>query len=291
MILLPKLRWELFVSIITAASVGIIVLDYSYDFAPNEKLAVYIFDSIVVALLIIDFRRRMKESNEGYRYLLTHWYEIPAMLPIFVFDSFDQYMTIGAFLRTMRLIRLFRLIQLLSRTARIFADTKYVYMIILSGGAIILGGLAIYLVESDNKEANIRSIGDGIWWAITTVTTVGYGDKYPVTIGGRIIASMVMVIGIAVLGFFISTLGASLVESRIRKRSTSPISDSKNAIKNKIERLENLHEEELPILLSEITQLYASSKSLREMPHCSNCGNTCPDSSLFCNLCGTSLTR
>lgn len=286
-----KLRWELVVSVVTAVSVGIIVLDYSYDFAPNEKLTVYIFDTSVVALLIIDFRKRMKESNEGYKYLLKHWYELPAMLPIFVFDSFEQYVSIGIFLRGLRLVRLFRLVQLLSRTARIFAETRYIYIVVLSGSAIILGGLAMYVAESDNQQANIRTMEDGFWWAIVTVTTVGYGDKYPVTTVGRIIASVVMLIGIAVLGILISTLGASFIESRIKKSSSRASNGVRNSIKGKIDNLENLRKEDLSILLSDITSLYESlNETSHRLPLCTNCNYSCPEKSLFCNICGATLS-
>lgn len=285
-----NMRWEVFVAIITAVSVIVIVVDYGYDFSANEKLAVYVFDTSVVAILIIDFRRRMIESGEGYRYLRSHWYEIPAMLPIFVFDSFEQYVTIGVAMRTMRLVRLFRLIQLLSRTATIFANTRYVYMVILSGGAVILGGLAMYVVESGNDQANIQSVGDGIWWAIVTVTTVGYGDRYPVTIGGRIIASVIMVIGISLLGFFISTLGATLVESKMKKRLSTVSNEPKNIIKNKIDRLENMHVDDISNLIASITELHRELCDTSQLPHCNKCSNKCPINSLFCNFCGNSLS-
>ena len=70
--------------------------------------------------------------------------------------------------------------------------------------AVTLGAVAEYLVQSTYPEAKITDIGDAFWWAIVTVTTVGYGDLYPVTPGGKIVASMMMIIGIAILGILIS---------------------------------------------------------------------------------------
>ena len=64
----------------------------------------------------------------------------------------------------------------------------------------------------------MTSISDAVWWALVTVTTVGYGDLYPVTTEGKIIASFLMIIGIIVLGLFISTLGSSFVETWIDKK-------------------------------------------------------------------------
>jgi voltage-gated potassium channel len=83
--------------------------------------------------------------------------------------------------------------------------------------AVTLGAVAEYLVESTDPEAKITNTEDAFWWAIVTVTTVGYGDVYPITPGGKIIASMLMIIGIAILSILISTLGAGLIESRFKR--------------------------------------------------------------------------
>jgi hypothetical protein len=66
--------------------------------------------------------------------------------------------------------------------------------------SIGLGAIAALDVEQDAPEANITGIGDALWWATTTVTTVGYGDRYPVTTEGRIIAVALMLVGVAVVG-------------------------------------------------------------------------------------------
>lgn len=65
---------------------------------------------------------------------------------------------------------------------------------------VLLGGTGAWLVESSAPEGRIDSWGDGLWWALTTMTTVGYGDHVPVTLAGRLIAAAVMIAGVAVLG-------------------------------------------------------------------------------------------
>ena len=65
---------------------------------------------------------------------------------------------------------------------------------------VLLGGSGAWLAEHRMPGTTIRSWGDGLWWALTTLTTVGYGDHVPVTVAGRLIAAAVMITGVAVLG-------------------------------------------------------------------------------------------
>ena len=198
-------KTELFVSVITLASVIVILIPSVYPLTSTELDIIYIFDLIVVVILGADFYKRLRESGQGSRFLLTHCYEIPAVLPLILFAALEQDPSfIGAAIRSLRLIRLFRLVQLFFRTLKFFEGRRILYIIVFSAMAVTLGAVAEYLVESTDPEAKITDIGDAFWWAIVTVTTVGYGDLYPVTPGGKIVASIMMIIGIAILGVLIS---------------------------------------------------------------------------------------
>ena len=76
---------ELFVSILTLASVIVILVPTVYSLSPPELHAIYSFDMIVVIILGVDFYARLRESGQGSKFLLTHCYEIPAMLPMILF--------------------------------------------------------------------------------------------------------------------------------------------------------------------------------------------------------------
>ena len=69
-----------------------------------------------------------------------------------------------------------------------------------AGLVVFGGGTALWLVEGERPDSTIRSWGDALWWSVTTLTTVGYGDHVPVTTTGRLIAAGVMVAGVAVIG-------------------------------------------------------------------------------------------
>jgi voltage-gated potassium channel len=88
--------------------------------------------------------------------------------------------------------------------------------IYVAGGASLLApcaALAVLDAEQSTPDANISDFGDAIWWAVTTMTTVGYGDHYPVTAAGRLVAFGLMIGGIALLGTVTATLTSWLVET------------------------------------------------------------------------------
>jgi voltage-gated potassium channel len=78
---------------------------------------------------------------------------------------------------------------------------------------VFVGAVGILDVERNAPGSNIHTFGDAMWWALTTVTTVGYGDKYPVTSQGRLIASAIMITGIAVLGVVTAAVASWFVHN------------------------------------------------------------------------------
>ena len=87
---------------------------------------------------------------------------------------------------------------------------------------MIFGAIGVYLVEHKHVGANITSLGDTLWWAVVTITTVEYGDYYPVTLAGRLIAIIVMLSGIGIvvtlLGVF-SQKRLQHVESKLKSKN------------------------------------------------------------------------
>ena len=65
---------------------------------------------------------------------------------------------------------------------------------------VLGGGTALWVLEAGHPDASLRSWGDAVWWALSTMTTVGYGDLVPLTTAGRLVAAVVMVVGVAVIG-------------------------------------------------------------------------------------------
>lgn len=116
-------------------------------------------------------------------------------------------------LRPLRLLRLVMLVNVLNRAGQHTLRGRVVLYV--TGGTLLLvlvGALAITEAERGVAGAPIQHLGDGLWWAITTITTVGYGDMYPVTATGRAVATALMIAGIALLGVVTATLASWVIE-------------------------------------------------------------------------------
>ena len=142
------------------------------------------------------------------------------------------------------------------------ANISVIIPVVLTALVIILGGIAEYLVEHRQPGANITNLGDALWWSVITITTVGYGDYYPVTSAGRIIAVFVMFSGIGIVVTVLGMLSQrrlQRVESRFKsKTEVQPrllADETKTAVKNKIEVIDKLTEEDFDTLIVMIKSL------------------------------------
>ncbi|MFQ4149516.1 ion channel [Arthrobacter sp. LAPM80] len=116
-------------------------------------------------------------------------------------------------LRPLRILRLVTLLSVLQRVAgNALRGRVAIYVIVSSCLLVLVGALAMFDAERTSPDASIKSFGDAIWWAIVTITTVGYGDLTPTTTLGRTIAVGLMISGIALLGVVTATLASWLVE-------------------------------------------------------------------------------
>lgn len=132
----------------------------------------------------------------------------------FVHNLHELLIVVLPMLRPLRLLRLITLLRALNRAGG-NALRGRILMYVLASAAVLsyAAALAVLDIERGDADANITTLGDALWWAMTTITTVGYGDHYPVTDTGRLIAAALMIGGIAVLGVVTASLASWLVEN------------------------------------------------------------------------------
>lgn len=249
-------KWlDIVVASLTVISLVIVLIDYILTLSTSQKLVVYLFDLAVVICLAWDFSSRIKGSSHKTSYVLKHWYEFPAMLPLILYTVVDTSTLMGVIIHNLRFITFFRLIRLYNLLSLI-GGSEFIYLAGFSIFTIVFGAIGIYLVEPGNPNANIKNLDDAFWWAVSTISTVGYGDVYPVTTAGRIIATIIMFSGIGILGTFISTVGAKLISNKLKKSTPSIGDDAKELIKGRIDKIERLSQNDFELLIRMLTDLH-----------------------------------
>lgn len=154
--------------------------------------------------------------------------------------------------RLLRLLRLTRLVALLAgsvQKSRTAFFSRAVAFAVSIGLLVVLGSSVLVLdLERSHHGANIRTFGDALWWAVTTATTVGYGDRYPVTGAGRAVAAALMLVGLGIVGVVTAAIAAWLVTL-----TQEPVDD-----------VDERQDVDLKALQRQLTTLQASVDDLRE---------------------------
>ncbi|MET3922802.1 ion channel [Arthrobacter sp. UYEF20] len=143
-------------------------------------------------------------------------------------------------LPALRPLRLLRLVSLLRVVHRVGGNALRgrVLIFVLSSAALLIyaGALAVLDAEKNAPGSNLTTFGDAVWWAMTTITTVGYGDHYPVTVLGRCVAAGLMVGGVAVLGVVTASVASWMVQS-VAEETAAEIDSAEEPIREELRRL------------------------------------------------------
>ena len=209
--------YNIFILVLTVFSLVVMVL-LLLPLTPAERDLLTLYDNAVCVVFLIDFAMNLAGSKPRRAYFIGQrgWLDLLGSIPtIGVFQ-------IGALLRLARLSRLARISKLLRGSNRkaLVKDVldnrgQYATFITILLAGIVLSVASILVLEFESRSVdpvpNITSGGDAIWWGIVTITTVGYGDHFPVTFMGRITGVFVMFAGIGIIGALASILASLLV--------------------------------------------------------------------------------
>jgi voltage-gated potassium channel len=152
----------------------------------------------------LDFVIRLGLADRKVQYAIKHWYDVALIaLPL---------------LRPLRLLRLVALFRVLDRSmGATLAGRALVYAFGAASFAVFMGSLAVLDAERLDAQANITHFGDALWWASATVATVGYGDFTPVTFEGRVIAIVLILVGIGLVGTVTGAMASWLLDRSKRQ--------------------------------------------------------------------------
>lgn len=197
---LQNTAYEIFIGILSVLSIINLGLVLAFQLDEALQLVLSVMNGLFSIIFLGDFILRMRTAPSAAHYFFRGygWADLLASLP------FPQL----KILRIFRLIRVYRLLQTVGPrkiwSTLVHDRANSALMTLLLMGVLVLqfGSLAMLGVEEHADGANITTASDAIWYTIVTISTVGYGDQYPVTNAGRLIGALIIVIGVGIFGTF-----------------------------------------------------------------------------------------
>jgi len=184
---------------------GSLVADSFFDLPPEISHLLQIIDTAICAVFFLDFCIQFYAADNKLKFIKWGWIDLVASIPMI--DS----LRLGRLFRLIRILRVIKAFKSLKEFMDSFFSDKakgtFNSAIIIGILMMIFSTITILQVERD-QESNILTAGDAIWWAFVTITTVGYGDFYPVTLEGRLIAAVLMTTGVGLFGTFTAYVGS-----------------------------------------------------------------------------------
>ena len=209
------------------------------------RTAAYVFNWVVWVAFCVEFAARWIVAR-SLRFLRTAWFDLLLIVLSPPFGVPD-YMQGSRSLRALRLVRLLRATALagiaLRTGGRFFGRNKFHYTAVVGLVVVLTGAFGVFVVEAETNKS-ITSLGDALWWAVVTATTVGYGDVSPVTLEGRLIAVFLMFTGIGVIGVFTATVASYFFEQE--QKDVQTLTSRLDAIERKLDALLAAREPEEP---------------------------------------------
>jgi voltage-gated potassium channel len=197
------------------------VVTFSIETLPDLKTQTkVILNSIEVFCVIIftlEYVLRIYVADNKLKFVFS-FFGIVDLLAILPF-----YLSFGVDLRSLRLLRLFRLFRLLKLVrynkammhftkAMMLAKEQIILFMAITLILIYFSAVGIYYFENEAQPEHFSSIFESLWWSIVTLTTVGYGDVYPITIGGRIFTFFILLIGLGIVAIPTGIISSSLTK-------------------------------------------------------------------------------
>ncbi len=190
-------NYELFILFLSILSIfNIFFAIFVRD--PNLFAVIFSVDLILSFIFMADFLYRLFTANSKRQYFLKEWgwLDLLSSLPI----TQAKIARLARIFRAIRLMRQFGLRSMIRATFQDRASSSLFLVITLVILVFEFGSLAVLFVEEFAPGANITTANDAMWWSVVTMSTVGYGDQFPVTPTGRLIGILVITVGIGLFG-------------------------------------------------------------------------------------------
>ena len=215
----PDYAYQLFILGLSVYALTALTLDVLLKPDPEIRALIQYADFIVCVVFLFDFLRSLKRAPNRWRYLYTWgWLDFLSSIPML--DAFR----VARVARILRIVRVLRGIRAARAIAGFLvehrAKSTVLTALLVSFVLIVFSAVAVLVFER-GPEANIKDAEDALWWAFVTMTTVGYGDRFPVSPEGRMIGALLMTGGVGLFGVFSGSVAAWFLQPQHQREEVN----------------------------------------------------------------------
>lgn len=211
-------RFAFFIQFLIVFSVVTFSIETLPDLKPQTRVVLNAIEAFCVVIFTFEYLARIYVADSKPKFIFS-FFGIIDFLAILPF-----YLSFGIDLRSLRLLRMFRLFRLFKLVrynkamkhfgrAMIMAKEQIILFMFITLMLIYFSAVGIYYFENEAQPEHFSSIFSSLWWSIITLTTVGYGDVYPITIGGRIFTFFMLLIGLGIVAIPTGIISSSLTKA------------------------------------------------------------------------------
>ena len=210
-------------------------------------------DYIITIIFIVDYVVRLFISKNKKDFFKQNIFDLIAIIP---FTSLFKVFRVLKVLKVFKALKILKFARLSAYFARFYKRVKFFfeinglkYMVFVSLFCIVAGGIAIHFVEE-------MTVFDGIWWSFVTATTVGYGDISPTTPAGRVIAAVLMIVGIGLIGSLTSTITALFFQRHENASKRDTKGEILKTLQMQLDDFENLSDDDIETICKTLKSLH-----------------------------------
>ena len=216
-------KWGRVFDLVIQSLIVVSLVSFSVETLPNLSEAashwLRIVEIVTVAVFTVEYLLRLWVADRKLRYTFSFFgiVDLLAILPFYLSTGVDlRSIRALRFLRLFRAFKIVRYSKAIQRFHRAFLIAKEEIVLFLCVAALVLyfAAVGIYYFENEAQPETFASVFHSLWWAVATLTTVGYGDVYPVTVGGKIFTFFVLLIGLGIVSVPAGLVASSLSKAR-----------------------------------------------------------------------------